>query len=692
MGDHVAQGIGRNMVGNHESVGLTMAKFKSELLEKFNGDELQSSLQSELLSTTQTKTERLGEYVLHKYQLYWRLNLGLTEEAVVMTVIGFVRDEFRIHSRIQLLKAFSELRALTHVLDGNKAVMSDKAETAEKSQVPNPKQRLFSGAGYRVCGSHDHWQAAYPKKSRSRERQNDRRDRRVPAGQEVTGGKTASRPKRAKQQISTRAVSNVPVQEPQITKTDPKERNFKALRTGESGKSPKNTDKTIPEFTGSEPKLLPALAKLFKKCIVAICFDNFEIFSVLCKPILKVDKGEEVNCSVRGNGMLRNRYVWANDVHERPSISVTSKLMALGLPTSRLLSVSKNKQIVITGHWLFIIRKPDNPPQLTISNVRHINSNDSTEFNFDTDASPMSTDNAAIDNNSIVDMQLNTNDNKQTTSDGHGNDSSGNAIVNNPIIDDNLLSFSDSYLGPLYIIIDAIDKNLHPGKLHPMKIGKLIHGKVAGVTEIKSLGARVRLTFDNVTNANNCLSENPLKSHGYTATIPSTLVSPSIRSPVQCSNCLRFGHTGRFCRSKPRCSPCSETNHNLLSCTTATITDPTCFYCKGSHIASDRSCPEWIRQKKIKKIMAGSSSVPRLPIAITSSSAPNGTFLAYVESQKNGVSRDFPESSATAPLLSDVAKALSSLIANVISNNQELISPDTLSNLIESLISYAIQS
>ncbi|KAL4122110.1 hypothetical protein QTP88_014500 [Uroleucon formosanum] len=79
-----------------------------------------------------------------------------------------------------------------------------------------------------------------------------------------------------------------------------------------------------------------------------------------------------------------------------------------------------------------------------------------------------------------------------------------------------------------------------------------------------------------------------------------------------------------------------------------------------------------------------SSSVPRLPIAITSSSAPNGTFLAYVESQKNGVSRDFPESSATAPLLSDVAKALSSLIANVISNNQELISPDTLSNLIES--------
>ncbi|KAF0754065.1 Nucleic-acid-binding protein from mobile element jockey [Aphis craccivora] len=145
-----------------------------------------------------------------------------------------------------------------------------------------------------------------------------------------------------------------------------------------------------------------------------------------------------------------------------------------------------------------------------------------------------------------------------------------------------------------------------------MKIGKLIYGKVTGFTEIKALGARVRLTFDSVTNANTCLSDNPLKSDGFTASIPSTLVyslvrikvSPSIRSPVQCGNCLRFGHTGRFCRSKPRCSHCSEANHKLLSCPTATSTDPTGFYCKGSHISSDRNCPEWIKQKKINKIMA----------------------------------------------------------------------------------------
>jgi len=144
----------------------------------------------------------LAPQLLHKYQLYRRLNLGLTEEAVVMTVIGLMRDEFRIHARIQRLQSFSELRALAHVLDGSKAVISDKvgvstsvppklkwldkrkAESAEKSQVPNPKQRLSSGAGCRVCGSHDHWQAACPKrKSES-------------GNAKTTGGTAGSRPAR----------------------------------------------------------------------------------------------------------------------------------------------------------------------------------------------------------------------------------------------------------------------------------------------------------------------------------------------------------------------------------------------------------------------------------------------------------------------------------------------------------------
>ena len=188
--------------GTMRALDLPWQEFKFELLEKFNGDELQSSLQSELLSTAQTKAETLGGYVLHKYQLYRRLNLGLTEEAVVMTVIGLMRDEFRIHARIERLKSFSELRALAHILDGSKAVVSDKAgestsgppklkwldrrkaEHASKSQVPNLRERLSSGTGCRVCGSHDHWQAACPRrKSES-------------GNAKTTGGTAGSRPAR----------------------------------------------------------------------------------------------------------------------------------------------------------------------------------------------------------------------------------------------------------------------------------------------------------------------------------------------------------------------------------------------------------------------------------------------------------------------------------------------------------------
>ncbi|KAL4083402.1 hypothetical protein QTP88_028725 [Uroleucon formosanum] len=63
-------------------------KLKSELLENLNGDELQFSLQSKLLSNAQTKSKALVEYFKHKCQLYRRFSFGLIEEAVVRTVVG----------------------------------------------------------------------------------------------------------------------------------------------------------------------------------------------------------------------------------------------------------------------------------------------------------------------------------------------------------------------------------------------------------------------------------------------------------------------------------------------------------------------------------------------------------------------------------------------------------------------------
>jgi len=81
-------------------------------------------------------------------------------------------------------------------------------------------------------------------------------------------------------------------------------------------------------------------------------------------------------------------------------------------------------------------------------------------------------------------------------------------------------------------------------------------------------------------------------------------VKPSIRSPVQCNRCLRFGHTQKYCRSDARCSHCGEAKHTLETCPSAQATDPVCLFCKLPYLSTDRSCQEWSTQKSIKKIMA----------------------------------------------------------------------------------------
>ncbi|XP_050294852.1 uncharacterized protein LOC126735025 [Anthonomus grandis grandis] len=74
-------------------------------------------------------------------------------------------------------------------------------------------------------------------------------------------------------------------------------------------------------------------------------------------------------------------------------------------------------------------------------------------------------------------------------------------------------------------------------------------------------------------------------------------------SPVtQCFRCLRYGHTRTNCKGKERCFTCGEEKKSDLeehpSCETK------CFYCKGPHKSTDKSCPEYTRQKNIKELMA----------------------------------------------------------------------------------------
>ncbi|XP_058463702.1 uncharacterized protein LOC131437989 [Malaya genurostris] len=81
-------------------------------------------------------------------------------------------------------------------------------------------------------------------------------------------------------------------------------------------------------------------------------------------------------------------------------------------------------------------------------------------------------------------------------------------------------------------------------------------------------------------------------------------VRPFINKPIICLNCLRYNHKTDNCRSKKRCGNCSlqhdETEYEHCQNKTK------CLYCRDNdgHKTSDENCPERIRQKNIKSIMA----------------------------------------------------------------------------------------
>lgn len=70
---------------------------------------------------------------------------------------------------------------------------------------------------------------------------------------------------------------------------------------------------------------------------------------------------------------------------------------------------------------------------------------------------------------------------------------------------------------------------------------------------------------------------------------------------IQCRNCCKFGHIASQCRSKPRCFRCGQ-EHTGESCDSRSPL--CCLFCEDSHLATSSSCPEHVRQREIKVIMA----------------------------------------------------------------------------------------
>lgn len=76
-------------------------------------------------------------------------------------------------------------------------------------------------------------------------------------------------------------------------------------------------------------------------------------------------------------------------------------------------------------------------------------------------------------------------------------------------------------------------------------------------------------------------------------------VEPYIFPVTQCSRCWRFGHTIKLCPSKKVfCPKCGGKHENC------TVTTYKCINCTKNHMSLNRSCPAYLKERKIREIMA----------------------------------------------------------------------------------------
>ncbi|CAH0564895.1 unnamed protein product [Brassicogethes aeneus] len=80
----------------------------------------------------------------------------------------------------------------------------------------------------------------------------------------------------------------------------------------------------------------------------------------------------------------------------------------------------------------------------------------------------------------------------------------------------------------------------------------------------------------------------------------SMLIETYIPPVIQCLSCLRFGHSAKICKSKPRFRKCGNEDHIKDECQNA----PKCTSCGKDHMATSKTCEEYIRQKSINDYVA----------------------------------------------------------------------------------------
>ena len=74
-----------------------------------------------------------------------------------------------------------------------------------------------------------------------------------------------------------------------------------------------------------------------------------------------------------------------------------------------------------------------------------------------------------------------------------------------------------------------------------------------------------------------------------------------IPNPSVCKKCWKFNHSAKSCKSAPKCGKCGSTQHTAEGCNVK----ERCANCLlETHTATSRACPEFLKAKKVKVIMA----------------------------------------------------------------------------------------
>ena len=81
-------------------------------------------------------------------------------------------------------------------------------------------------------------------------------------------------------------------------------------------------------------------------------------------------------------------------------------------------------------------------------------------------------------------------------------------------------------------------------------------------------------------------------------------VKPYTRRPIQCTNCWKYGHPAKYCRSERHCSLCGvNTKHNEHP-NPCLATTPCCVNCGDKHAAHDKTCSHYAFAREALHLMS----------------------------------------------------------------------------------------